>query len=161
MIWEAVQLVPADLAEFAEDPDGCIDRLTGDGPEDPARRLDLDKAWHAIHWLLTGSIRPDESLAAAAIMGGEPVGADLGYGPARLLAAEQVQAVSRVLQDLSATALRFRFDPDAMAAAGVYPPDIWAEPDVWSEYLAPNIEALRAFYRDAAEAGRPVLQSVC
>ncbi len=35
-----------------EDPDGLDDLLEA---EDDAMSVDLDKAWHGLHWLLTGS----------------------------------------------------------------------------------------------------------
>lgn len=49
------------------------------------RSLDLDKAWHGVHRLMTGSARPTADVASEAVFGGEPIGEDLGYGtPARL-----------------------------------------------------------------------------
>ncbi|NUR82053.1 MAG: DUF1877 family protein [Terrabacter sp.] len=49
--------------------------------------LDLDKSWHGIHFLLTGTdwSAGDAGAAGGAILGGRPVGEDDGYGPARLL----------------------------------------------------------------------------
>ena len=48
--------------------------------------VDLDKAWHGIHYLLTGSVESNKTLASKVIMGGEDIGPDRGYGPARCLA---------------------------------------------------------------------------
>jgi len=45
--------------------------------------VELDKAWHGIHYLLTGGAEPNGTLASKVIMGGENIGPDLGYGPAQ------------------------------------------------------------------------------
>jgi Domain of unknown function (DUF1877) len=47
--------------------------------------VDLDKAWHGIHYLLTGTTLSNRTLASKVIMGGEDIGPDFGYGPAQLL----------------------------------------------------------------------------
>ena len=49
------------------------------------QRFDLDKAWHGIHFLLTGSAWETTPGAGESVLGGDPVGPDRGYGPARLL----------------------------------------------------------------------------
>src|SRR5690242_14594616 len=52
---------------------------------------DLDKAWHGIHWLLTGSSEGGEEPLCFLLAGGEQVGdVDVGYGPARALTSSQV-----------------------------------------------------------------------
>ena len=50
--------------------------------------LDVDKSWHAIHFVLTGQVwdAPDDELLSHVVMGGQPLeDMDMGYGPARLL----------------------------------------------------------------------------
>ena len=76
---------------------------------------DLDKAWHGIHYLLTGTAweggRPLNFLVA----GGRPVGdIDVGYGPARVLSAAETRGAHEALTQLSDDDLRGRFDPAAM-----------------------------------------------
>ncbi len=72
-------------------------RLTAFGPIGPALRLGT--CWHTLHFVFTGRARPASrrpwhhfltrrAIAvydpADSLMSGEPVGADLGHGPARL-----------------------------------------------------------------------------
>src|SRR5438105_15078040 len=46
--------------------------------------VSLEKAWHGLHYLLTVTM-PDGGPLAFGLERGEPVGEDLGYGPARVL----------------------------------------------------------------------------
>jgi hypothetical protein len=123
--------------------------------EMPEPELDLDKAWHGIHYLLTGTAWEMGEGAGAAILGGDEIGEDNGYGPARLLSPDTVRAVSAGLDRMDAEALRARFDPAAMAAADVYPA-IWSSSDEF-DYLVPHFTELRRFYRAAADNGQAVL----
>ena len=86
---------------------------------------DLDKAWHGIHWLLTGSADSGEEPYCYLMFGGEPVGdVDVGYGPARALTSQQVAAWSSALKEIPRDELAQRLDPKAMLEADIYP-NIW------------------------------------
>jgi len=87
--------------------------------------VDLDKAWHGIHYLLTGSIESNSTLASKVIMGGENIGPDRGYGPAQLLNRAEVKAIAHLLEETTADMLRQRYQPKEMTQAGVYPAVIW------------------------------------
>lgn len=95
-----------------------------------------------------------------AILGGEPIGEDLGYGPARLLLPPAVQAVAEALAVVEETGLRSRLDGAAMEEAGVYP-SICDEDDVFETYLWPHFEELRDFYLVASRMGDAVIQTIC
>jgi hypothetical protein len=150
MIFEARRLSAAEAAAVAADPAAgtAILERTGDV-------LDLDKAWHGIHFLLTGSAWETTSGAGEAVLGGVPVGDDRGYGPARLVAAEQVRAVAAGLEEFTAETLRTRFDPAGLMAEAIYP-QVWDDED-FAAYLLPNFLALQEFYRAAAERDEAVL----
>ena len=83
--------------------------------------VDLDKAWHGIHYLLTGSAEPDGTLASKVIMGGEDIGPNRGYGPAQLLKPDEVKAIAQLLEKTTTDMLRKRFEPKEMTRVGVYP----------------------------------------
>lgn len=135
--------------------------LVADAPRAPrsAPRLDIDKAWHGIHFLLTGEVSTATPPLGDAVMGGTPVGEDEGYGPARLLSAEQVKAVAEALKPLTREIVAARFDAEAMANAQVYP-SIWDEGEGALDYLMMHYDELRAFYLRAAKRGDAVLVSV-
>jgi hypothetical protein len=122
------------------------------------RQVDLDKMWHAVHWLLTGTLESTDGLGAA-LMGGRYVGHDLGYGPARLLEPGEVETVAREFDSVSEADLVARFDSDRMNEAGVYP-TIWGEPGILEEDVLPAVRAVMDLYRDAALAREGVLIAV-
>jgi hypothetical protein len=155
------RLSPEELRAVLEDPSTVGTLLFGDlddeDAEMPEPELDIGKSWHGIHYLITGTaweIR--DGAAGAAIFGGEEIGEDGGYGPARLLRQEAVQQIGDALDALDVEELRARFDPQAMAAADIYP-NVWDDPDEFDGYLAPHFAALRRFYRAAAANGQAVL----
>ena len=157
MIWVGYRREEEAARRILEDADLVDELLESD---DDVTSVDLDKAWHGIHWLLTGSAGPGTEVVSSAIFGGEPLGEDLGYGPGRLLSAQSVAAVAAALQGLEPSALRQRMNPPAMDDAGVYPA-IWHETDVFDTYLAPAFDRLRTFYSAAARSGEAVIQTVC
>ncbi len=157
MIWVAYRRTEEAARHILEDADRVDELLESD---DDVTSVDLDKAWHGIHWLLTGSADPTTDVVSSAIFGGEPLGEDIGYGPGRLLSIEGVGAVAAALRELDAEALRGRMNPSAMDAVGIYP-QIWDEADVFDTYLAPAFDNLRAFYTAAATSGEAVIQTLC
>ena len=122
--------------------------------------IDIDKAWHGIHYLLTGSAESNESLASKVIMGGEDIGPDRGYGPAQLLKPDEVKDIARLLDATTPDALRKRFKPKEMTDAKVYP-DIWVrDGDEALSYVLDYYKKLAAFYKRAAERGQAVIFAI-
>ncbi|MEV4481497.1 YfbM family protein [Micromonospora coxensis] len=152
-----------ELAAVRADPTAVDVLLYGDLDDDeaemPEPELDLDKSWHGIHYLLTGTDWQIGEGAGAAILGGVEVGQDGGYGPPRLLDPDTVRAVATALDALDVEVLRARYDPDAMTAAEIYP-DIWTNGTDDLEYLMSHYTALRRFYRVAAANDRAVLLAI-
>jgi hypothetical protein len=156
MIWVGYRREADDARRFLEDTELLEELLESD--DDTS--VDLDKAWHGIHWLLTGSVEPTAATVSSAILGGEPIGEDLGYGPGRLLAPADVAALAKTLSEINVDSFRDRLDPSAMADAAVYP-NVWNEDDIFDAYLAPALRRLQDFYRAAAEADQAVIQTIC
>lgn len=93
--------------------------------DDEGVRCDLDKSWHGIHFLLTGTAWEGEMPQAFLLLGGEVIGdEDVGYGPARALHPVEVASVAASLQSVSTSTLRDRFDPKHMIEQEIYPA-IW------------------------------------
>lgn len=131
--------------------------IQADQPEGPPTAdgagsvLSVEKMWQALHFLVVGDpFRPGTGRDAF-VLGGQACGADLGYGPARMLSPADVTVVARELPD--AEVLRASFDPAKLAAADVYP-GVWDEDpeELWEE-LSAYYESLRTYYREAARAG--------
>ena len=103
----------AAAAEFA----AARARLEGIGPTVPA--VALEKAWHMLHFLFTGSIGPVGG-PGDALMAGEDLGEDLGYGPPRLLDAKATLNFARFLNSLDVTELVARVNCAEMLRENVY-----------------------------------------
>lgn len=156
--WTGRALTDREHASVAADGTVAAE-LVEDEPPDPRDTVDLNTAWHGIHWLLTGTAYDAESVAGQAIFGGEPVGPDLGYGPAHLLDVPTVRRIAKALSTISAGELAERVDPEAMSAADIYP-GFWSERDIAEVWIQPRYKALRRFYQRAAKQGRPVLVAI-
>lgn len=138
-----------------------LERL-GVTPEDLGDPLALDKAWHGLHFLLTGSSRDTAPPLGSAILGGREVGEDLGYGPARYLSPGEVAAVADALGRLSHEDLGARFDASAMEGEKIYPGP-WSESDDHhnqQEWLLEAFEDVKAYYAEARDRGYGMLLSM-
>ena len=94
-----------------------------------------------------------------AIFGGDPIGGDLGHGPAHLIEPRTVKKISAALEALPASEIASRVDFDAMLDADIYP-GFWDERDVFHTWLRPRYKHLRKFYRRAARSGCAVLVAI-
>jgi Domain of unknown function (DUF1877) len=127
-------------------PDG------GDG--EPEHSVDVDKAWHGIHFMLTGKAHGGEGPLALAIMGGDEIGEEMGYGPARFLEPKQVQEVAAALEKLTIEEFEKGFRPAEMTAADIYPEVIWERDGKDAlNYVLENFQQMVVFYRDTAARG--------
>jgi len=143
------------LERLRAEPDALDAFLNPDDDAPSTHAIDVDKAWHGIHYLLNAHDHDNEPLRWA-IFGGEEFGADQGYGPPRLLHPEQVQRIAGSLIDEAV--LRARFAPQAMEAAQIYPQVIWVRDGSEAlDYVVANYRELVTFYRAAAERGDGVL----
>jgi hypothetical protein len=115
----------------------------------------LDKDWHGIHFLLTGSAWEGEEPLCYLVKGGEEIG-DVRYGPARALRPIQIEAWANALSAISIDDLRKRYDPEAMNNAGIYP-GRWGratEKGGVSKHLLEGYECLRSFLERTKNANK-------
>jgi len=122
--------------------------------------VDLDKAWNALHYLLTGSARDGVGPLAFLLHGGTPVGDDLGLGPARVFEPLEVAAVADALADVSQVKLMPRFDLKKFERLDLYP-GRWSEVNLRSDYdlgyyFGP-LEQLKSVSRRAKHEGLGML----
>jgi len=115
---------------------------------------DLDKAWHGIHYLLTGTAVEGRPPLDFLVSGGREVGTiDVGYGPARVLSAAEAQAAHEALARIGDDDLRARFNPADMTKKKIYP-EIWdrdPKDDDTLGYLLEYTRILRDFLAQAVE----------
>lgn len=158
------RLSDADLGRLREQPELVQEYLADEPPAGfgPFAELDVDKAWHAIHFLLTGSAWEGEPPLNFVASGGAELGEDLGYGPARALAGSEVRDLAAALERLPVDTLMQRFDAAALADAEIYP-DIWArseEEDDTRGWIAETYAELRTFVIAGAAKGEALLMIV-
>jgi hypothetical protein len=118
-------------------------------------RVSLDKAWHGLHYLLSGSVEPTPEPLGQVVLGGTEIGGDHGYGPARYLEPAQVREIAAALAAIDRGEMSSRFDPKAMDAAGVYPGQWHEEGNL--DWLLEALDDLTAFYESVAARGNAVL----
>ena len=113
----------------------------------------LDKAWHGIHYLLTGGIWGGSAPLNAICAGG--VEMDLADadcdGTVRVLKSAEVKALDAALKPIDADYLRQRFNAEDMKQKSIYPP-IWDRDDSLG-YCLHYFETFKGFVSGAAANG--------
>jgi hypothetical protein len=127
------------------------------GPFEPL--MELGKAWHILHYLMTGHSDAAEA-PGNALLSGTPLGEDLGYGPARLHDPDATRAFRDFLAPLESVRLLARLDFPLIVQLRVYPffavPDT-AEAQSWRDEIATAFLALKSYVGRAAERGDGLL----
>lgn len=151
MIGNYLRLPQADLDTLLASPESIADFLY---PEDDSqyphdRHLDIDKAWHLIHCLLTGTDWEGKEPLRSAVLGGNEIGdEDVGYGPARSMLPAKVREVSEALSAISPETLWSRFDLETVEELEIYPG--WTGDAEDRAYVLGHYEKLREFFKKAA-----------
>ena len=129
-------------------------------PENEHNLCCIDKAWHAIHYTLTGEIWEvsEDDILSQIVLGGVPVnGEDMGYGPMRLLDKDIVSRIAEALEGYNETAFREKFSLKDMAANQIYPIMEDENEEQFFQYIWANMDALKAFFQDAAQKNQNIL----
>jgi hypothetical protein len=118
-------------------------------------RCDLDKSWHGIHYLLTGSAWEGAPPLDFLVEGGRQVGRiDSEHGPVRAFRAKEVRDIYEAVSSIGPYELRKRFNARDMAAKEIYP-DIWTRVPNEEDslrYLMDNLDRMRAFLHETIDA---------
>jgi hypothetical protein len=156
MICNLVAIAPNQLARLLREPARVLNVFFPDEGEVPIARdrLDLDKMWHGLHYVLTGTAWAGDPPFSLTILGGTEIGEDTGYGPPRYLTPEEVRAVADALNGTRHDVFLARFDPNAMNEAEVYSGG-WE--DCHRQHMGQYLAHLAGFYERAAETGSAVL----
>lgn len=128
--------------------------------EDEGEMLELDKAWHGIHYLLTRTAWEGDPPLNFLLAGGREVGdEDIGYSVPRTLSPAESRDVAGALAALSDGQLRARFAPGEMMRLEIYP-EIWdrnpTEDDTLG-YLMAHVEQLRGALPGVVARGHGLL----
>lgn len=149
-------LSDARIDALLADPTSVFAVVDGAYNEPGAGFVDLDKAWHCLHVLMTGEIGPSKSVLGFLLSGGAPVGSeDVGHGPARAFRPIEVAAIADAIAPFDQTKLLARFDRDRLERFKVYPGG-WKQLNLHSDYeigyyVGPFKELQRVLARAKAE----------
>ncbi|KJS01998.1 MAG: hypothetical protein VR68_04000 [Peptococcaceae bacterium BRH_c4a] len=155
MLGNYMRLKREQLEEALENPDILPDLLFSE--ENGDNTLYIDKSWHGIHFLLTGTPWEGDPPLSYVILGGQSLGdQDLGYGPPKYITPEQVKEAYWVLSMLSFDELRKSYNPDRFSEAGAYP-NVWDEEGEELDYLLSYLNEIITFFKLASENGEAII----
>jgi hypothetical protein len=141
-----------DIDRMRATPDQLGDFVYGDG-EPNSDLVDFDKAWHALHYLLTGSADATKSPLSLLLGDWETFGQDEnGFGGGWIAPPKALQAFNAALSRITDVDLRARYDPAAMHAEDVYLSDVFVDegPEAL-DYLLQSLPELRRFAARCAD----------
>jgi Domain of unknown function (DUF1877) len=117
-------------------------------------RVVLNKAWHAIHFALTGSRLGGDEPLNFLIAEGTPVGeVDVGYGPARVLTSSQVREIAGVLASIEPSEVAARVDLQRFDEEVIYPGN-WQTNGIGVDYVVDNYRDMRTLILRLARQGQ-------
>ena len=113
-----LRFTPIKVQRVEEPPPSANPLWPRPGPDET---IDLEKAWHPLHYLLTGTAWEGVEPANFIVAGGEPLGDDDDVN-ARLLRPPQVRAFADFLATLAPEEVARRYDPARMQKLRVWTP---------------------------------------
>ena len=159
-------LYPDFVDEAPKEKKGILAKIFGNKPAPPVEvkekkeglpeedQIDIDKAWHGLHFLFTGSNWEGPFPPGFLVSCGKEVGdVDVGYGPAKSFTPTEVKEISEFLENLDDSELKSRLDPKKMSEMEIYP-SVWNDDtnieDEW-EYAKYSLDAMKQFIKEASE----------
>jgi uncharacterized protein DUF1877 len=144
-----LRLTPITITEVDSDADWTPTNAAG-----PGKSIEIDKAWHGLHFLFTGLADGGREPACYLNYGGEDLDDE---GQTRALRPGQARQFAEFLSALTTSDLAQRYDAARMTTLEIYPYDTWPpsttlknNPVTW---LTDAFKEVREFARRAADAG--------
>lgn len=121
--------------------------------------LDVDRAWHAIQFTLTGAPfggDPD-NVFSRLVLGGNTLFDDDDEFSARLIAPGDVKELAAALEDLTWEDVRGRFSVSDMLDQDIYPVTEEENEEEFFEYVWSYLTDMKTFFIDAADEDQAVI----
>lgn len=142
------KMVSTDKIDNLLDQPGSLTNFLFDDVDD-SNSYDLDKSWHAIHFMLNGSIQGVSTLAGELIVGGKLLSEeDIGYGPARYFEASKVISISAELEKITSESFMANFDTMLKQGEQIYPG--FEDNDEDKQYIRSYFSGIKEFCKKAA-----------
>lgn len=119
--------------------------------------LELDKAWHGVHFLLSGS-RDGGSGIEGFLLSGDQI-EEAGDAEVFYHSPQNVAAFAELLHQTPPSLLRERFNGDRMDALNIYPESRWSQAAL--DYLIEYYERLREFVSKHALEANALIVVIC
>jgi hypothetical protein len=156
MIASLKSISESKLNELLADPIGLTSYLY---ESEDGQVCDVDKAWHAIHFLLNQRVWESTSLGGSVFLGGVPISEeDVGYGPARYFTSEQSAAISSELSKVSEAKLLENYVA-LVHESEIYPGFEDNQED--KEYISQNFSQLKEYCAEVAKTGGCIITYMC
>ncbi len=151
MIAKFKKISSDNLQKLLDDPSRLEDVLFEDN--DGSNSYDLDKAWHAIHFMLNGSVQGVSTISGELIVGGKPISEeDMGYGPARYFEVSKISDISAELETITNEAFFENFDAMLNQGNEIY--SGFQNTDEDKEYIASYFSGLKEFCKKTAQENK-------
>lgn len=121
------------------------------------RKLDIDKTWQALHYILNGGQEGNDSpLGAAVPLTSHYIG---NYSDAEVFALEpdQVKQTAEALEGIEEGWLREHYAFRQMMEEGIYPLIEGDDEEGFFDYIYSHFKAVREFYQQASASGSYVV----
>lgn len=106
------------LADIEAVPDRLFDLLY---PTEPKyEELNIDKSWHALHYVLCGSVVPGDTLLSMAVFGQNEIDCEMDYGKPRSTHPDDIPAVLSQLNEFDLSSAIQALDLDSTQLDDIY-----------------------------------------
>lgn len=161
MSLQFIRVTPLELTSYLLDSSLLAERVLNNEIQD-VNRYDIDKSWDGIIFLLTGKNSSDTSEPLSKIIFSNQLidkDQDLGTGPAHYLTPEEVSSLHYQIKNITSHSLKEKFNAAAMKEMGVYPNNVWDEPEV-DDYLIEYFEMIQDIFASATKNGEALITFV-
>jgi len=152
-----LRLTPITIEEVVPDSNGGA----AIHPPDPDRSIDIDRGWHGLHFLFTGTADEGDEPACYFVRGGQDLDDE---GHARALRPDQVRRFAVYLDTLTPAELARRYDPARMTELDIYPGVIWTRPSAPDEsplaWLTGCYAEVQQFVKKVAASGEGLIINI-
>ncbi len=154
---------------------GLVGRLLGRKPPPPppppeplrlepgeGEVVNIDKAWQAVHWLLTGDPWEGDPPLNFLLQGGTELDADWGDTPPRTFSPAETRAIAEAFARVSEGEIAARYDPALMIELDIYAVIPEREPQGHDEraWVLEAVRDVRTAVSEAAQRGFGLLVSI-
>ncbi|MGE6355736.1 YfbM family protein [Flavobacterium sp. NPDC079362] len=157
MIANLLRVTPTELKTYLNDSTLLEERIYSPDADKDFNLKDIDKAWDAIIFLLTGdNIQNANNPLVQVLFSGQIIdeGQDLGYGPGHYLTPKQVKELNSKISVFTTEELKQRYNPEKMTEIDVYP-SIWDSETF--EYVDFYFKRLQHVYAEAEKNGQAII----